>query len=65
MSCALLDMPSVTAASLCPGCCVILDDDDALCEDCQMSDCLYCSKPVFPWMLSDNLACAGCEGGWS
>jgi len=58
-------MPSVTATSLCPGCCVILDGDDPLCEDCAISDCLYCGTLVFRWMLSENLSCAQCEGGWS
>ncbi len=64
MSCALLNMPSQTTA-LCPGCCVILDGDAALCEDCQMSDCRYCGTPVYRWMLSENLACTGCEEDWS
>lgn len=45
---------------LCPACrCTV--DAEGFCEDCEMSDCLYCGMATHRWMLSENLACGICE----
>jgi|GEM_PF-6645732 len=49
----------------CPGCGVHSEEDGeaVTCEDCGPSDCVWCGKTVYRWMLSENLACQVCEQG--
>ena len=40
-----------------------VDAGEPLCEDCALSDCLYCGAPTNRCNLSANLACRMCEEG--
>jgi hypothetical protein len=53
------ECPSV---SDCPGCGPDISGDFELCEDCELSDCAYCGSTTHRFLLSENLACALCEG---
>ena len=49
----------------CPSCGGSYDassDDAPFCEDCELSDCLYCGTRMHRRFLSENLACSICEG---
>ncbi len=47
------------------GCALPEGQDLAYCEDCEMSDCWYCGTPMPRPLLSDQFACAMCEGDGS
>jgi hypothetical protein len=54
----------IRGGATCPAC----GPDQAtfqFCEDCEQSDCAYCGVVTKRYLLSENFACAGCEGDGS
>lgn len=54
-----------TGDAICPfcGCGFEGGEDAAFCDDCELSDCVFCGVTTHRPLLSDNLACRACEGG--
>jgi hypothetical protein len=62
------ESPNVEARCevVCPSCGLPHDHGDTgspFCEDCELSDCMYCGMPTNRCNLSENLACRVCEEG--
>ena len=54
---------AIRGGAQCPACGTEDVEDFALCEDCHLSDCAFCGVTTHIYLLSENLACADCEGG--
>ncbi len=55
---------NIRSGALCPACGPD-DENFEFCEDCALSDCVFCGTATHRYLLSENLACADCEGGLS
>jgi len=57
-------LQAIRSGAVCPAC---GPDNEHVefCEDCGPSDCVFCGTTTHRCLLSENLACADCEGGLS